>query len=105
MSVTSGRIMDLLAEACMRARIEPIDDACTRVFRCMTDAERLAFDFFLVRTGDPLAYEPGTTEHRFRTRVRRMIEAARPRPHRCPEINDPTASPRDCACGACEEGS
>jgi hypothetical protein len=28
--------------------------------------------------------------------------ASCPARHRCPEINDPTASPRDCACGACE---
>jgi hypothetical protein len=44
-------------------------------FDAMSADERLAFDLFLVRMGDELAYQAGTTEYRFRTRVRRMAGA------------------------------
>lgn len=42
--------------------------------QAMTEADRLAFDCFLVRMKDPLAYEPGTPIHRFVTRALRMFE-------------------------------
>jgi hypothetical protein len=38
----------------------------------MNADERVAFDLFLVRMKDQLAYEPGTFEHRFRSRVKAM---------------------------------
>lgn len=37
----------------------------------MSKTDRDAFDAMLVQTKDPLAYEPGTTEHRFRIVVNR----------------------------------
>jgi hypothetical protein len=45
----------------------------------MTAADRLAFDLFLVKTKDPLAYEAGTTESRFRRRVMAMVALERQR--------------------------
>jgi hypothetical protein len=38
-------------------------------FQEMTAADRKAFDRWLVENEDPLAYQPGTTEHRFRSKV------------------------------------
>jgi len=69
-SVTEGRILDLLAEAVKKEQIP--GHSWADVFFHMSAMERLAFDLFLVRTRDPLAYEAGTVEHRFSTRVRRM---------------------------------
>lgn len=40
----------------------------------MNETDRLAFDCFLVRTKDPLGYEPGSPKHRFASRVARMRE-------------------------------
>ena len=45
---------------------------------------------FLVRMGDELAYEPGTTEHRFRERVRRMAVLAETLLHK--RVHDANAS-------------
>jgi hypothetical protein len=69
--VTEGRILDLLAQACAHVKVYGLSDT-HRVFDRMSEQERLAFDLFLVRTRDPLAFEAGTCEHRFATRVRRM---------------------------------
>lgn len=66
-SVTEARILDLLADAVQRG------DWAWTWHHGMTDAERLAFDLFLVRTGDPLAFEAGTPESRFRRRVEKMM--------------------------------
>jgi hypothetical protein len=43
----------------------------------MTDADRLRFDGFLVAMQDELAWQAGTCESRFRTRVMRMAELYR----------------------------
>jgi hypothetical protein len=72
MAVTESRILDLIADACKRERTPGCGGAAW-TFLHMTEQERLAFDLFLVRTGDSLAFEPGTTEYRFRERIRRMV--------------------------------
>ena len=71
--VTEGRILDLLADGCSRHKR---DGSAAWTLRHMTQEERLAFDLFLVRTGDELAFEAGTVEHRFMERVRRMVHLA-----------------------------
>ena len=68
--VTTGRILDLLADAVQRYKME----GHRGTFRSMTAEERRAFDAFLVMTGDPLAWRAGTTESRFRARVQAMVE-------------------------------
>jgi hypothetical protein len=72
-TITESRILDLLADACARYRLEGSRGIDWTLFQVMNAAERLAFDVFLVRTKDPLAYEAGTVEYRFRTRVMRMV--------------------------------
>lgn len=79
--VTESRILDLLAAAVQDERNgmrrgEPHVYNWRRVFFLMTTLERVAFDLFLVRTKDQLAYEPGTVENRFRERVQRMAKLA-----------------------------
>lgn len=71
------KTLDILAEAVQRELARPGDWRWT--FDHMTQAERLRFDGFLVRMEDPLAWEAGTCEHRFGTRVRRMAELERER--------------------------
>jgi hypothetical protein len=73
MPVTTGRILDLLAEAATRYKREG-RRGIDWTFDHTTDEERLAFDLFLVKMKDLLAYEPGTCEHRFRTRAIAMAE-------------------------------
>ena len=56
----------------MAARDEKIGGAYSwhrTFFQYMTAADREAFDRWLVETKDPLSFEPGTTEHRFRTKA------------------------------------
>lgn len=76
MAVTEGRILDLLADACARYRREG-ERGAQWTLCYMTVDERLAFDLFLVRTKDPLAWEAGTVTHRWVTRVRRMVMGLR----------------------------
>ena len=71
MTVESGRILDLLADAVSGYKREGESGSAWTFFHMSAD-ERLAFDLFLVRMGDELAYQAGTTESRFRERVRRM---------------------------------
>jgi hypothetical protein len=92
--VTEGRILDLLADACARYRLEG-DRGIDWTVMHMSSADRLAFDLFLVRTRDPLAFEVGTVEHRFTTRMRRPV---RQRGLRAPM---PTASALWSVCGPC----
>ena len=75
-TVTESRILDLLTTA-VHATLRGAEDGASWTFMHMTLAERLAFDLFLVRVKDPLAYEAGTTERRFKTRVARMAHLAR----------------------------
>lgn len=81
MSITESRILDLITAAVADERNgmrQGRTDVYNwrRVFFSMTADERLAFDLFLVRTKDALAYEPGTVENRFRERVQRMARLA-----------------------------
>ena len=70
----NGRALDLLAQACERARREGFDAAISWTYHMQMSAQdRLDFDCFLVRMKDELAYQAGTPESRFRERVRRMI--------------------------------
>jgi len=80
-SVTEGRILDLLAHAAHMARDQGLDAAVGWVWsRMMTPRERLAFDLFLVRVGDELAWKAGSPESRFRERVRRMVATTKSNP-------------------------
>ena len=45
----------------------------------LDSAARLHFDGFLVRTNDPLAYQAGTPESRFKARVLSMVRTERER--------------------------
>lgn len=72
--VTEARIPDLLATACAAYRERGAGFGWS-----WTKPEALAFDLFLVRTGDALGFEAGTPECRFRARVRRMVEGYRVR--------------------------
>lgn len=72
----NARNLDLLAEAVKRFKQEG-DRGIDWVFMNMSKEETLDFDCFLVRMKDPLAWEPGTTEYRFRTRVKRMANPPR----------------------------
>lgn len=75
MNVATSRILDLLADAVAREKREP--GAWSWVWHhAMSSDERSAFDLFLVRMNDLLAYEAGTPESRFRRRVERMARAA-----------------------------
>lgn len=69
----TSRILDLLADASQRYKQEGPRGADWTWFQGMTAEERLAFDLFLVKMGDPLAYQAGTPESRFRARVGRMV--------------------------------
>ena len=76
MAVESSRILDLLADAVSSYRREGEQGIAWTFHHAMTADERLAFDVFLVRMGDELAWQAGTTESRFRERVRRMAVLA-----------------------------
>jgi len=71
---THADMLDWLAATVARAKREGLDRAVMWEYVLhSTDRARLAFDLFLVRTGDSLAYEAGSPESRFRERVRRML--------------------------------
>jgi len=77
MPVTSSRILDLLAHACQSTKVYGLDSAISWTWHRMMNAdERLAFDLFLVKMGDELAWQAGSPESRFRERVRRMVLGA-----------------------------
>lgn len=70
--------MDLLAGAVDSAKHDGLDSATSWTWHHrMSAADRLAFDLFLVRTGDELAWRAGSPESRFRERVRRMVEVSK----------------------------
>lgn len=76
---TESEIIDFLTQASSRVLRGDANGIDWVFFHCMDQQARLAFDLFLVRTDDPLAYEVGTTEYRFKTRVNRMVELERQR--------------------------
>ncbi len=55
-------------------RTDDNSEASSYFLRAMSERERVAFDLFLVATEDPLAYEAGTPEHRFSTKVVKMAK-------------------------------
>jgi len=71
--VTEARILDLITEAVHQYKREG-NRGIDWTFDQMSSDERLAFDLFLARMRDVLAYQPGTTEQRFRIRARVMAE-------------------------------
>jgi hypothetical protein len=72
-------ILDFLAEA-VNAELRGDPNGWSWVwFYRMTAIDRLGFDLFLVKMRDPLAYEAGTPENRFRRRVLAMVQAERER--------------------------
>lgn len=73
-TVTEGRILDCIADACNRLRKGDPAGIQWAWFQGMTEDEHLAFDLFLVRTGDPLAYVAGSPFSRFDSRVRAMVQ-------------------------------
>lgn len=68
---TEAEILDLLADTVKHVKLYGASEA-RNVYARLPNSLRMAFDLFLVRTKDPLAYEAGTGEHRFCTRVERM---------------------------------
>ena len=77
LAVSGARVLELLANACARYRLEG-ERGAQWVLCGMTDAERDAFDQYLVRTHDPLASEAGTVSRRFVKRVQHMVETDDP---------------------------
>ena len=71
MAIESGRILDLIAQGVREYRSD--GGTAWTFHHVMTSEDRLAFDLFLVRMGDELAYQAGSTEGRFAERVRRMV--------------------------------
>lgn len=71
MTVTSSQILDILALAVKQYKVYG-KRGIEWTFDHMSSDERIAFDFFLVKMGDQLAYQPGTTEYRFTARVLAM---------------------------------
>lgn len=43
-------------------------------FHCWSGIERVEMDYWLVKVNHPLAYEPGTNEHRFKALVKEIKE-------------------------------
>lgn len=76
MKVESSRILDLLADAVQGYKQDGEQHIAWVFHHCMTADERLAFDLFLVKMKDPLAWEAGTPERRFYTRVKRMANGS-----------------------------
>lgn len=69
--VTSSRILDILALAVKQYKVYG-KRGIESTFDHMNSDERVAFDFFLVKMGDQLAYQAGTVEYRFTARVLAM---------------------------------
>lgn len=77
--LTTSDVLDHLAAAVSRVNVYGRHEARSYFALCMGDTDRLAFDLFLVRMNDPLAFEAGTCEQRFETRVLSMAELERQR--------------------------
>lgn len=76
--VTEAQLIDHLVKAA-KTELRGENGITWEYFHVMTQEEKLAFDLFLVRTKDELAYQPGTPESRFRIKVQRMVELERQR--------------------------
>jgi hypothetical protein len=71
---TESRILDIIVSAVQRYKSEGMRGIEWVFDRSMTQEDKLAFDLFLVRTKDSLAFQPGTTEYRFKARVIAMAK-------------------------------
>jgi len=69
---TEADMLDLLVETVQRVKVYGTAEAHNVYCRQMSIDARIAFDLFLVRTKDPLAYQAGMGESRFVERVTRM---------------------------------
>jgi len=76
MGVSMSRILDLITEAISRYNREGMR-GIEWTFDHMTDAEKLAYDMHLVKVEHSLAWQPGTTESRFKAQVKAMAEGLR----------------------------
>ncbi len=66
------KTLDYLADAVQRGLRG--EDFMWTWFRVMDSDARLKFDGFLVQTDDPLAYQAGSPESRFRQKVEHMVK-------------------------------
>ncbi len=64
-------VLDIVVDAVHALRHQG-DAGIVGVFALMNERERVAFDLWLARLGDPLAAESGSTWARFRARVLSM---------------------------------
>ena len=76
MTVSTSTIIDHITIAIGRVKTYGQSEA-VNYFLSMPQEDRLAFDLFLVKMQDPLAYEPGSPQWRFSERVRRMVELSK----------------------------
>jgi len=76
---TEGEIIGFMAQAARRVLNGDSRGIEWVFFQCMDETARVAFDLFLVRTKDPLAYEAGTVEYRFKAKVQRIVDLERQR--------------------------
>ena len=73
--IEAAALLDHFAHAAnLVVRTGDESEASSYFLRAMSERERVAFDLFLVATEDPLAYEAGTPEHRFSTKVVKMAQ-------------------------------
>lgn len=70
-----GKILDFLTDAVHRYIREGEQGIAWTFHQCMTGEDHVRFDLWLVKMKDPLAWEPGTPESRFRRRAKAMAEA------------------------------
>ena len=69
------QILDFLTEAVHRYIQEGDQGISWVFFQGMTSDDRLRFDLWLVKMKDRLAWQAGSTEWRFKQRVKAMAEA------------------------------
>jgi len=68
--------LDHISAAIARAKVYGRSEIGSYHARCMSAADRLAFDLFLVKSRDPLAWQAGSPESRFIERCNRMMDLA-----------------------------
>jgi len=68
------QILNFLTDAVHRYLREGDQGIAWTFHQCMTSDDRLRFDLWLVEMKDRLAWQPGSTEWRFKQRVKAMAE-------------------------------
>ena len=68
------QILNFLTDAVHRYLREGDQGIAWTFHQCMTSDDRLRFDLWLVKMNDRLAWQPGSTEWRFKQRVKAMAE-------------------------------